>query len=356
MIVVIPSNRAVDLVYLRPLIDSGARFIVVDDSPGSIQVNHPSFEVFNWEARRRILGDLDSSFARCNGACRDVGFYIAWREADPQEIIIALDDDCEIEEPRFAACVEQALSPAVRPVFTGKGRHSNILDLYEESPAHLFPRGFPYEERRDYVRWKVGNSFDHRAPEFNLGLWRDVFDVNAIDKINGPEWRHPQATLTAESVVVPRGALVSVCSMNMQFRRTIIPAVFQFPMHVEVMPNWVIDRYGDIWGGFLMKMLMDIRGDALAVGAPMISHRKSGDMKRNSWQEHICHMVNAELIDLLCDAAGEVRAGDYLQMMGDAGEGISRRCCQTSPLLRPYMRHLTASMAAWLTALSRPAA
>ena len=36
MIVVIPSNREITLSYLTPLIDDGAQFIIVDDTPGTI--------------------------------------------------------------------------------------------------------------------------------------------------------------------------------------------------------------------------------------------------------------------------------------------------------------------------------
>ena len=49
--------------------------------------------------------------------------------------------------------------------------------------------------------------------------------------------------------------------MNMHFRREVLPATYQLPMHVPVLPDEVIDRYGDIWGGFVLKMLIDIKGD-----------------------------------------------------------------------------------------------
>ena len=111
---------------------------------------------------------------------------------------------------------------------------------------------------------------------FNLGLWREYFDVNAIDKLQGPQFCYPDAELQHDSVILPDASLISVCSMNMQFRREVIPAVYQLPMHVEVMPGWVIDRYGDIWGGFILKTLMDLRGDRMAAGGPMIRHLAGG--------------------------------------------------------------------------------
>ena len=355
MIVVIPSNREINLPYVAPLLDFGARFIIVDDSEGTIAITDPRFQVFNWQHRRDILGAKDEFFPRRNGACRDFGLYMAWRESDDDEIVVALDDDCEITEPGFGQAVTDSLSAATRPVFGSGIRHLNILDLYEDAPADLFPRGFPYEERRNYARAAVTAATATAAPAFNLGLWTDAFDVNGIDKIKGPAWRFPEARLAVPSVAVAPGALVSVCSMNMHMRRAAIPAVFQFPMHVPAMPHWVIDRYGDIWGGFLLKMLVDRRGDTLSVGAPMIGHRKAGDMLRNIWQEHVAHFVNAELIGLMAEAAEATAPGDYLSMMEEVTTHLAGRRGKASTMLADYLDHLCVCLDTWCRALREAA-
>src|SRR5215469_16753579 len=112
MLIVIPTSRSVSFQHLQPLIDFGARFIVVDDSEGSINIDHPQFTVYNWKHQDRALGGDVIAIPRRNGACRDFGFYIAWRESDAGEIIIALDDDCKIEDRNFCERVEAVLSDA----------------------------------------------------------------------------------------------------------------------------------------------------------------------------------------------------------------------------------------------------
>ena len=351
MIVVIPSSRNINLHYLTPLIDAGARFIIVDDTEGTIRIDHPQFSVYNWSDRRRILGDLDVGIPRRNGACRDFGFFIAWRESAKEEVILAIDDDCMVEELDFAEQVEGALTRKLRPIARGTGSHFNVLNLYRGiGPGPLYPRGFPYSARVGYVEW----DFDERVTgtvSFNLGLWKGVFDVNAIDKLKASQWTFRNAELVSDSVVVPPGVLVSVCSMNMQFRRALIPAVYQLPMHIEVAPGWVIDRYGDIWGGFVLKSLMDIRGDQMSVGRPMIRHVKEGGFDHNIWQEHLCHLVNDEFIDLLRNACTNIRPDSYLAMMDNVREEFARRAPNSSPILRAYLLHLTSAMGAWLKAL-----
>ena len=279
MIIVIPSNRSIDLTYLSPLIDYGARFVVVDDSEGTISIDHPQFEVYNWTDRKKMLGPLDVGYPKKNGASRDFGFYVAWKNSDPGEIIVALDDDCEVYHQDFYDRVNETLSPHARSIVSCEGTHLNILDLYYGTPGNLFPRGFPYSSRVNYKGIQIQGA-ESRNVTFCLGLWKSIFDINAIDKINGPTYMYPDAMLEQPSVIIEREKLVSVCLMNMQFRRELIPAVYQLPMHVEVMPGWVVDRYGDIWGGFILKTLMDLKNEAMAVGEPMINHLKEGKLHK----------------------------------------------------------------------------
>lgn len=351
MIVVIPSNRQINLSYLTPLIDNGARFVIVDDSEGSIQIDHPQFAVYNWQDRAKMLGKLDIGYPKRNGASRDFGFYVAWKDSDPEEIIVALDDDCKVHHQDFSEQARSVLSSSERPVATCEGSHLNILDLYENTPHQLYPRGFPYSSRVNYKGVQLDPA-ESRNVTFNLGLWKGIFDVNGIDKINGPDYSHPEARLKQHSVIIETNKLISVCSMNMQFRKELIPAVYQLPMHVEVMPGWVVDRYGDIWGGFILKTLMDLKNEAMAVGEPMITHLKEGDYSRNIWQEHTCHLINDEFIDLLFQIKNTITSTDYLEMMKELNEGFKEYVHKASPIFKPYLAHLCMTMDAWNKSLS----
>jgi len=235
------------------------------------------------------------------------------------------------------------------------GRHLNILELYEEwDDSQVFPRGFSYSQRVGHRKSRVDGAASGPVA-FNLGLWAGVFDVNAVDKIKGPRYCHESVSLIHEQVVVPRGVLVSACSMNMHFRRNVIPAAFQLPMHAEVMPGWVVDRYGDIWGGFILKSLMDLRGDRMAVGAPLIRHAKEGSYVTNIWQEHLGHLLNDEFILMVDAICADTPPGTYLEMMQAFTDRLPRHAENATPLLGAYLAHLEPSLRAWIAALtSRP--
>ena len=143
MLVVIPTSRAVSLEYLEPLIDFGARFIIVDDSEGKVRVDHPQFSVFTWQDQARMLGKDVIAIPRRNGACRDFGFYIAWRESAADEIVIALDDDCKVEQPDFGQSVQAALSDTPRPVAAEKASISIFSTAIVTSRRMSFRGAFP---------------------------------------------------------------------------------------------------------------------------------------------------------------------------------------------------------------------
>ena len=183
-------------------------------------------------------------------------------------------------------------------------------------------------------------------------MW-DIFDVNAVDKLKGPQYRYPEARLHHPSVALPDGALISVCAGNLQFRRELIPAVYQLPMHVEVMPGWVVDRYGDIWGGFILKTLMDLRGEVMAVGGPMIRHLKEGSFERNIWQEHLAHLVNDEFLTIIDKAREQIEPADYLTMMMQMSAILDRERENCGTILRRYLDVGVPAMKAWCRILSK---
>ena len=185
MIVVIPTSRAVSLEYLEPLIDFGARFIIVDDSEGKVRVDHPQFTVFTWQDQARMLGKDVIAIPRRNGACRDFGFFIAWRESADGEIVIALDDDCKVEEPDFGQSVQAVLSDARVRSPREKASISMFSTAIGTSRRTCFRGAFPTRSAPATVN---GHSMaPRREPRSSISAsGSNISNVNAFDKLQGP--------------------------------------------------------------------------------------------------------------------------------------------------------------------------
>ena len=350
MIVIIPTRRSISLEYLLPALEAGARIIVVDDTPGTVNIDHPQVEVYNWSDKERIAGPWIDAFPGLNGACMSFGFLLAWRDAGDDEQILTLGDDCRLDLPEFVSRMRSALSPRLVPVAESVGRYINYIELIEDCPKDLFTRGFPYTERVNHSPFEIGEPV-MASPAFNLGLFRSIQDINAIDKIRNGDSIISNMDFRCPSVLIPSGKLVSVSSGNMQFLRRLIPAVYQLPMHYEVAPNWVISRFGDIWAGFILKSLMDKAGDAFTIGDPWVHHVLPGDVTINIWKEHIGIIVNEAFVQLLDDSLSEVRIGRYEYMVRDLAEAFERRVHSCPVLLAPYIRHLCKAWKSWSGAL-----
>ena len=89
------------------------------------------------------------------------------------------------------------------------------------------------------------------------------------------------------------------------------------------------------------------KGEVMAAGGPMIRHVKDGNVQRNTWQEHLCHLVNDEFLDLLHESAECFGPAGYREMMAALTEEFARRSGRASPILAPYLVHLVEALRAW---------
>ncbi len=349
MIIVIPSIRNVNLDYLHPLLNKGNRIIVVDDTDEErIEVNAKEVTVIHYSDKKRILGKLEACIPKKNGVCRDMGLLAAYHLAKDDETIVCLDDDCEVFADYQASAVN-SLGERYLPLVKTSHRFYNPLDLYEYNYV-IFPRGYPYEERGRKKDYDYSKKVKKNVV-FNLGLWQGVFDVNAVDKLYLEKFSFDDVKLKHKQVIVQRGPLVSLCSMNMIMKRELIPAIYQIPMNEPIIPNWQIDRYGDIWGGYICKKLIDIKGDALSVGEPFIYHHKDSNLHKNIMQEHYSHIVNLQFCDLLDKACKKVKKADYLTMYDQLTKSLDSLRGEYPFALEAYLIPTIQKMKLWVKAL-----
>ncbi|QWC19278.1 alpha-1 4-glucan-protein synthase [Halorubrum sp. 2020YC2] len=149
--------------------------------------------------------------------------------------------------------------------------------LYDNADEHgLYPRGYPYAAMDETVET---DSVDIESGEVvaSQGLWTNVPDLDAVrilmdGDLEGQAQTRTSADDFGDDFVAARGNYLTVCSMNLAFRREVIPAFYQLPMDDN---EWDVGRFDDIWSGLFLKRACDVLGKRIYNGDPLCEHNKA---------------------------------------------------------------------------------
>jgi hypothetical protein len=156
--------------------------------------------------------------------------------------------------------------------------------LYQNFDRHkLYPRGFPYSKINSNVGTKKV-KVNKGDIWISQGLWTNVPDLDAIrilmdGDLNGQSKTRLSVNDYKENFVVAKDNFLTVCSMNLAFRREVIPFFYQFPMDDN---PWKIGRFDDIWSGIVAKKVLDSIGKKIITGFPLCVHNKA---PRNTFKD-----------------------------------------------------------------------
>ncbi|GAA0273682.1 alpha-1 4-glucan-protein synthase [Halobacterium noricense] len=148
------------------------------------------------------------------------------------------------------------------------------VNVLYQSDSDLYPRGYPYSAMDEDVETDTTET-DHVVA--SQGLWTNVPDLDAVRILMDGDLQGQAQTRTGfedfdRDFVAAEGDYLTVCSMNLAFRREVVPAFYQFPMDDNA---WEVGRFDDIWSGVLLKRAADVVGGELYNGAPLCKHNKA---------------------------------------------------------------------------------
>ncbi|MFW5984217.1 MAG: alpha-1 4-glucan-protein synthase, partial [Halobacteria archaeon] len=140
----------------------------------------------------------------------------------------------------------------------------------------LYPRGYPYAAMDENVETDEARV-EKGEVVASQGLWTNVPDLDAVrilmdGDLNGQAQTRTSTDDFDRDFVPARNNYLTVCSMNLAFRREIIPAFYQMPMDDN---EWDVGRFDDIWSGVVLKRACDVLGKRVYNGAPLCEHNKA---------------------------------------------------------------------------------
>jgi hypothetical protein len=211
--------------------------------------------------------------------------------------------------------------------------------LYQNADEHgLYPRGYPYSAMDEHVETDTEYVDDVVASQ---GLWTNVPDLDAVRILmDGNLQGQAETRLDTDDYgvdfVAGTGQYLTVCSMNLAFRREVVPAFYQLPMDDN---PWDVGRFDDIWSGVFLKRACDVLGKQVYNGAPLCEHNKAprstfGDLTNEvpalELNEHVWEIVDdagagadsyaavfAAVADALVEADVDYENDEFLTYVGE---------------------------------------
>jgi Reversibly glycosylated polypeptide. len=147
--------------------------------------------------------------------------------------------------------------------------------MYQNIEEHgLYPRGYPYSSMDEEVETEQKKTNEIIASQ---GLWTNIPDLDAVRILMDGNLEGQAETLTdkedyTHNFAAKEGNYLTVCSMNLAFKREVIPSFYQFPMDDN---KWDIGRFDDIWSGLTLKKAADMLDKSLINGFPLCVHNKA---------------------------------------------------------------------------------
>ncbi|WP_458209029.1 alpha-1 4-glucan-protein synthase [Haladaptatus sp. NG-SE-30] len=185
--------------------------------------------------------------------------------------------------------------------------------LYQNADEHgLYPRGYPYSAMDETVETKPTHVSNVVASQ---GLWTNVPDLDAVRILMDGDLQGQAQTRTSDEdfdrdfVAAPDNYL-TVCSMNLAFRREVVPAFYQLPMDDN---PWNVGRFDDIWSGVFLKRACDVLGTQIYNGGPLCEHNKAPRSTFGDLQNEVAGLELNEHLWKEIDAVGET-ADSYAEV------------------------------------------
>jgi len=279
-------------------------FCETDEMAAMLEEEGLSGEVFDGSAREQWyreqgMAEYDHVVPAASHAETSFGLLYMW--AGDFEYGFFIDDDT-LPHPEYDFFGRHLRNLAHEGEMTSVRSDEQWVNvLYQNVEDHdLYPRGYPYSAMDETVETGIEYVDDVVASQ---GLWTNVPDLDAVrilmdGDLKGQAETRLDAGDYGEDFVAAGGQYLTVCSMNLAFRREVVPAFYQLPMDDN---PWDVGRFDDIWSGVFLKRACDVLGKQVYNGAPLCEHNKAprstfGDLNNEvpalELNEHVWEIVD----------------------------------------------------------------
>lgn len=226
--------------------------------------------------------------------------------------------------------------------------------LYQAFDRHrLYPRGYPYAAMGERVRVEATRT---RSVVCSQGLWTNVPDLDAVrilqdGNLDGQATTRTLRTDFGGEFVAADANFLTVCSMNLAFKREVIPAFYQMPMDDN---PWKIGRFDDIWSGVVLKRVADALGSQIVTGGPLCEHNKA---PRSTFKDLAAEVPALELNEHFWEvlAAAPISSKTYRDATLELADALEKADAKNW-VNGPFLAYTAERLRVWIDCCDRLAA
>ena len=191
-----------------------------------------------------VMGEYADCLSNLNAGIRNLGFAYIARYLPEVEYIVTLDDD---------------VLPIGDPIQDHIDALNRRVPISWMSTASEYTRGFPYGLREE------------AEVVLSHGVWEGVADWDAPTQLVLGSHRD----ISFPKCPIPKGIFYPMCSMNLSFKRKMLPYIYHAPWELG------IRRFDDILAGTESKKAIDKNGWAAVTGYARVNHERASNVFNN---------------------------------------------------------------------------
>jgi len=288
-------------------------------------------------------------------ACRSFGYLVA--ALDSADIIITFDDDNWAINSKRSRCFDylsahNVVDERIRctEVSSHKGWFNTCALLKTSSRRLLYPRGYPYSKRGENYSYSIGKG----KVVMNVGLWTGNPDVDSITILNEGSLNGLSKTRTVglksyERIMLAKGTFAPINTANTAYCPELLPCMYDTYQGVNV-GEFRLDRYGDIWCNLFVKKIVDVVGDKITVGMPLVEHKREPRETMSDFKKEVWGMIVSQKLFEVVESI-EIGSKGYFDGYSELIQHLSTKTdsvCHDSPPIKKYFQKLLEDMSKWL--------
>lgn len=261
------------------------------------------------------------------------------------DITITIDDDnLPTDDVNW---LESHLEPFKRrdfPLVSSANRIVNPCQLLKFENRLIYSRGYPISEiGKDSFTVAKTNE---KPVCLNMGLWYNKPDVDAYTNIIYPDLiSNGMYNGEADKVAIYENNYFPINTQNTAFLTKFTPIFYVLKMD-SMINGLKIDRYDDIWSGWMLQKIMHKFGYTATFGTPLSYHdRNSHNYSKDLSCEFIGIALNLLIFDAIdkCNITASTISEAYLQL-ADAIDNVIVNNYE----MKEYLSKLADSMRTWI--------